>query len=274
MVRRRQRRAGTRSGGRWRGETGYNLVFLVVMITVLNILVAKALPLWSAVIQREKEEELIFRGMQYAEAIRIYEMRTGGLPTKMEQLIETKPRCIRKLWKNPMAEDGSWLLIPPGQGQPGRRLNPDANLDDGVDEEQSREGLPGQPPGQRPPQGVLWIPDGDNEVAITPIFGVKSSVEGTSIKTFVTNPTAPGGGGSNEISEWLFTIELAKAMILPPDPANPNPIVPSMNVAQRFKPWPPGVRPLNVPNNPAAAASSSGGFNPVTDAKTRPNPEN
>ena len=68
-------------GGKWRptghsSETakkcaGYNIVILAVAITVLNILVAKALPLWSHVIQREKEEELIFRGLQYAEAIRI-----------------------------------------------------------------------------------------------------------------------------------------------------------------------------------------------------------
>ena len=241
---------------RRRQEAGYNLVFLLVMITVLNIMVAKALPLWSGVIQREKEEELIFRGLQYAEAIRIYEKRTGGLPTKMEQLIETKPRCIRKLWKNPVAEDGSWLLIPPGQGRQGRGRN----LNPNPDPDEDREGLPGQRPGQ--PQGVLWVPGGeDNQIGIPGIFGVKSSVGGESMKTFVTNPNAPGGGGSNEISDWQFTIELAKALILKPDPSKP--MVRSMNAAQRFKPWPPGVRPQNIPNAPRPP-SGGGGF-PAVD---------
>jgi type II secretory pathway pseudopilin PulG len=81
-------------------EAGYNLVILLVAVTVLNVLVAAMLPLWSTAIRREKEEELIFRGFQYAEAIRVYRMRHGGnYPIKLEQLIETKPRCIRQLWK-------------------------------------------------------------------------------------------------------------------------------------------------------------------------------
>lgn len=245
------RRRGPGARGSQR-EAGYNLVFLMVMITLLNILIAKALPLWSAVIQREKEAELIFRGMQYAEALRVYEMRTGALPTKLEQLVEVKPRCIRKLWKNPMSEDGSWLLIPPGQGQQlgGQNLNqrPDPRRrDDG------RGRLPGDP--SQPDQGLLWVPGGDNEIGAVAIFGVKSSVGGESIKTFVVNPNAPGDGGSNEISDWQFTVDLAKALILKPTPDNPT--VPSMNVAQRFRPWPPGVRPVNVP------AHQGGGMSPV-----------
>ena len=36
-------------------DEGYNLVVLVVMITVMNIVLAKMLPLWSGVIQRDKE---------------------------------------------------------------------------------------------------------------------------------------------------------------------------------------------------------------------------
>jgi hypothetical protein len=32
----------------------------------MNIMVAAAIPLWRTAIRREKEEELIFRGFQYA----------------------------------------------------------------------------------------------------------------------------------------------------------------------------------------------------------------
>lgn len=233
-------------------EAGYNLVILVVMITVMNIVISKALPLWSAVIQREKEEELVFRGMQYAEAIRIYEQRTGGLPTKLEQLVEIEPRCIRQLWKNPLAQDGSWELILPGQGRQrrdGRNQPPlpdqDRQRDRDRDRDSDEEGDPNlQRDPNKPDPSLLWIPDGENEIAAVPIYGVKSSVAGTSIKTFVTNPNAPGGGGSNEYREWHFTVDIAKALIAPQiDPSKPPP---SMNVEQRFKPWPPNVRPLNV----------------------------
>ena len=63
------------SSSRCQGEGGYNMVILIVAITVLNIVVAAMLPLMSTQIQREKEEELVFRGFQYAEAIRIYHAR-------------------------------------------------------------------------------------------------------------------------------------------------------------------------------------------------------
>ncbi len=243
-----------------RREAGYNLVVLVVMITVLNILIAKALPLWSAVIQREKEEELIFRGLQYAEAIRVYEKRTGGLPTKLEQLIEVEPRSIRQLWRNPMAEDGSWLLIPPGQG--GQRLkgqNLEQEQEQNQDRDQDRPTLPGDP--SQPDPSLLWVPGGENELGTVPIFGVKSSVGGKAMKVFVINPNTPGGGDGNDYSDWLFTAELAKALgIHNPNPTHP--IVPSMNAGQRFKPWPPGVRPINVPPVGNQRGNQRGGAQP------------
>ena len=51
---------------RRRGEEGYNLAMLIVAITILNIFAAVALPLWSYTIRRDREEETIFRGLQYA----------------------------------------------------------------------------------------------------------------------------------------------------------------------------------------------------------------
>jgi type II secretory pathway pseudopilin PulG len=105
-------------------SAGYNLVILVMAITTLNIFIAMALPVWSQMIRREKEEQLIFRGLQYAEALRVYAVRHGGYPTRLEQLIKDEPRSIRQLWTNPMREDGKWTLIftpagPGGQPNPG-----------------------------------------------------------------------------------------------------------------------------------------------------------
>ena len=113
------------TAGARRGERGYNLVVLVVIITVMNIVLAAVLPLWSQAIRRNKEEELIFRGLQYAEAIRVFHNRFQRWPTRLEELVEIKPRSIRQLWKDPMTEDGKWQLIFEGReqlpidGQPG-----------------------------------------------------------------------------------------------------------------------------------------------------------
>ena len=204
---------------------GYNIVLLAVAITVLNILVAKALPLWSTVIQREKEEELIFRGLQYAEAIRLFEGRAQRLPTRLEELIEVKPRCIRKLWPNPMTEDGSWGLI--FQDQQGQQQRPQAQEDQGRrrqgNEQQSRQSF--------------GVPGDGKEVRVGPIVGVYSTEGGDAVKVF-----APfGGGGGTDISEWRFTKDLLQGLGVGMG-TKPNP-APSMNAAGIGKPWPPGIIP-------------------------------
>ena len=55
----------------------FTAVVLIVVITLMHIALAAALPKWSTAIQREKEEEAIFRGLQYAEAIRVFKARFG-----------------------------------------------------------------------------------------------------------------------------------------------------------------------------------------------------
>ena len=110
-----------RHPARGRSEAGYNMVMLVILITVMTILLGMALPYWSHWIQREKEEELIFRGLQYAEAIRVFRTRFGRAPIRLQELIEVKPRCIRKLWEDPMTDDGKWGILFEGAPPPGEQ---------------------------------------------------------------------------------------------------------------------------------------------------------
>ncbi|MBK6403975.1 MAG: type II secretion system protein [Holophagales bacterium] len=70
------------AGGPRQGRGGYTLVALLVGITVASILIAAVLPLASAQAQREREAELIFRGLQYAEGIRIFRRRFGRPRTR------------------------------------------------------------------------------------------------------------------------------------------------------------------------------------------------
>jgi type II secretory pathway pseudopilin PulG len=166
------------------------MVVLIVAITVLNILVAAMLPLWSTQIRREKEEELIFRGFQYAEAIRLYHNQYEAYPTKLEQLLKNRPRRLRQLWKDPMTEDGEWQLIFEGQGDP-------------------LQGQPGQPPpGQKPPieedengrdRDPQFGPREGEAVQVGPIVGVHSRSREKSMLVF---------DGKQRYNEWRFTVNL------------------------------------------------------------------
>ena len=105
-------------------------------------------------IQRDKEEELISRGFQYAEAIRVFQQRFGRLPNRLEELIKVKPRSIRQLWKDPMTDSGAWGVIVelPGRGmialdsRTGQPLAP-------VDLDGDGEPDPPPPPVEPPPDG-------------------------------------------------------------------------------------------------------------------------
>ncbi len=182
------------------GEAGYNLVIVTVMLTVMNIALAAALPRWSVQIQREREEELIFRGLQYAEAIHQFNKRFQRLPVRLEELLEVEPRHIRQLWTNPMREDGRWALIFQGTGT-GRRGQNNPNRNNGLS--QDDEDDPNRPPGQPGDEPVIVLSgaddDGLTQVASGPISGVYSPTDEDSIKTWFD---------SNSISDWKFTYDL------------------------------------------------------------------
>jgi type II secretory pathway pseudopilin PulG len=185
------------SGRGRRAEAGYNLVILIVLITLLNIALAITLPAWSQVIRREREEELISRGFQYAEAIRVFQGRFQRYPVKLEELIQAEPRSIRKLWKDPMTESGKWGLI--FQGQPGAPLVPQPGPDGReVVIEEENGGTPDQGPAFDSGQPELG-PDKGERVAVGPIVGVRSRSGDESILTFF---------GKQRYDEWEFRADM------------------------------------------------------------------
>ena len=56
-------------------EQGYAMAGLLVGLSVMAVLMSAMLPVWSHMVQREKEEELIFRGNQYARAIGLFQRK-------------------------------------------------------------------------------------------------------------------------------------------------------------------------------------------------------
>lgn len=100
---------------------GYTLIILMIAIFIMSIGLLVAIPVWQTQIQREKEEELIFRGKQYVEAIRLFQKKyPGSFPETMDKLLEEK--CIRKLYKDPVRKNGEWnIILPIGGRTTGRR---------------------------------------------------------------------------------------------------------------------------------------------------------
>ncbi|HEX4952250.1 MAG TPA: type II secretion system protein [Thermoanaerobaculia bacterium] len=183
-----------------RAEQGYTLAVLAVMIAVLSILLSMALPYWSTQVKREKEEELIFRGLQYAEAIRVFRNKNGRLPVRLEELIKSEPRVIRQLWKDPMTEDGSWALIfeggPEQPGQGGDATDPSGRP------VRQQPNLQGQ--GLSDLQEVPIDPGGGSgldgpTVTIGPIAGVRSKSKEESLQLFFDR---------SRYDEWQFTYQM------------------------------------------------------------------
>jgi type II secretory pathway pseudopilin PulG len=186
-----------------RGEAGYNLVVLIMAITVLTIMLTVTLPLVSQQIRRDKEEELIFRGLQYAEAIRVFQIRYQRLPNKLTELVEVKPRSIRQLWKDPMTDDGKWGLIFQNQGQPvtpqpEQTVPPDRPFGKPKPGDEGDGGQPG-PDQPGPDQPGLQVPRKGDTVQVGPIVGVYSKSHKKSILIF---------NGRERYDEWRFTVDM------------------------------------------------------------------
>ena len=98
-------------------QRGFTMALLLAMIVVMIILTTAAVPKASAMVQRENEAELIFRGEAIANALRIYKARTGAYPNNLDDLLKVRPRILRKAYKDPMTREGDWDFV--YQVQPG-----------------------------------------------------------------------------------------------------------------------------------------------------------
>ena len=84
-------------------EQGYILITLILFVALLAISMAILAPAISQQIKRDREEELIHRGVQYSRAIQHFVKKTGRYPTTIEELESTNNlRFLRKRYKDPI----------------------------------------------------------------------------------------------------------------------------------------------------------------------------
>jgi len=184
-------------GGR-SGERGFVLAFLVGLLTVLAIAITAALPHWAAMAQREKEAELISRGTQYAEAIRVFQRRFGRLPTRLDELVAVEPRSIRRLWTNPMNPAAGWLLLVEAGGGVVVPVDPKTGAVVGTGGENAESGEAMLPEGASAPPAAAGVGPAPGTVVTGNIHGVKSRAKGEAYHVFF---------GRKDYGEWEFTVD-------------------------------------------------------------------
>jgi type II secretory pathway pseudopilin PulG len=165
------------------------MVAVVMFIAILTILIAAVGPTISTIMRREREEELLFRGKQYARGIALFQRRYGRFPTSLKEMYENRPRSIRKLWKDPMCNCDDWKLLI--QGQPDSTPFTDQNVD----------------PSNRPPStyGNLLRPTptpgflapGEEEKNVGPIIGVRSKAHQQALREW---------RGQRFYDQWRFIV--------------------------------------------------------------------
>ncbi|MSO49552.1 MAG: type II secretion system protein [Acidobacteria bacterium] len=92
---------------------GFTMVVLLVVMAIMAMGMSALLPTWRQQAIREQEEELIFRGNQYARALALYSRKNNNLlPSDIEVLHTGK--YLRKKYKDPIT-GGDFGLLPAGQ---------------------------------------------------------------------------------------------------------------------------------------------------------------
>ena len=103
-------------------ESGYVLLAILFVLTLMIIALTAAAPSIATSIKRDREIELQHRGNQYARAIQLYFRKFGRYPNSLEQLENTNNlRFLRKRYADPMTGKDEWKIIRLGQAHPKAR---------------------------------------------------------------------------------------------------------------------------------------------------------
>jgi len=169
---------------------------LLVGIAVMTIMMTVAMPAWRQMVQREKEDELVFRGEQIAHSIGMFQKKfANAYPPSIDVLVEQK--FLRKKYKDPVTNED---FVPLTQAQ--QQSNTPGGPAGGRGGQPGQPGRAGQPPqGQRgaqaPGAGPLGLVSSGSPGGAPAggIIGVTSKSTATSIRLYK---------GRSHYNEWAF----------------------------------------------------------------------
>lgn len=169
------------------GNRGYAMAALLVGMSVMAVLMSALLPVWSQMATREKEEEMIFRGKQYARAIGLWQRKYANTPPPTVDIL-VEQRFLRKKYKDPITNDDfqpiyanqqaqQGVSAPQGAARPGQQAS-------------ATMSTPATPTGSTPTASIAV---GNQQGG--GIIGVTSKSKDASIKLY---------NGRDKYNEWLF----------------------------------------------------------------------
>jgi len=203
------------------------LLAVLLTMTLLLILLSVEAPRIAQQIKRDKEEEMIHRGKDYATAVKRFVHKNGGrYPVSVEQLENTNHvRFLRKKYVDPMTGDSDWKMVHLGEAQVNIPApNPGLSGGGGQNPGLFNSGPGGNPPPGTPPTGQAQTqnpPTGQQQnqaggtgqlgslttsgigngqtVGGGQIMGVASVSKGHAIKEF---------NDKDEYDQWYFVYDL------------------------------------------------------------------
>ena len=97
---------------RRQSEGGYLLLAILLMMAMMIIIATYfTAPAIVQQIKRDREEEMIHRGTEYARAIKKFYKKNGRYPASLDDLDKGQVRFLRKRYKDPLTKDGKWKLL-------------------------------------------------------------------------------------------------------------------------------------------------------------------
>jgi type II secretory pathway pseudopilin PulG len=178
-------------------DGGFTMVVLLIVMAVMAVGMTTLLPTWRQQAIREKEEELIFRGNQYARALVLYSRKNNNLlPANIDVLYDGK--FLRRKWKDPITGE-DFGLLPAGQPANAGRGQPV-----GPGGQPARGGgAPQIPQTPQPPRGTGPGSSAGQQI-VGSIQGVYSTSEDTSIRVYQNQ---------QRYIDWQFTVQTAMAQM-------------------------------------------------------------
>jgi type II secretory pathway pseudopilin PulG len=162
---------------------------LLVGMVIMAVFLSMALPAWKTMAQREKEDELVFRGQQYARAIVLFQRKYANtFPPNLDVLLNE--HYLRRKYKDPMTADGEFQLIYANQQQGTAQPSAGGTATSGIVPTQGQQV---RPPSQQVGGGAPVGPQGG-------IIGVASKSTAESIRIY---------NGHDHYNEWVFVAQQA-----------------------------------------------------------------
>ena len=101
-------------------QRGFTYLAMLFAVAIIGAVLGATAVVWRTQVQRDKEQELLFVGHAYRQAITEYYEKSPGTakqyPKKLEDLLEDKrqarlTRYLRKLYRDPITGNKEWGIV-------------------------------------------------------------------------------------------------------------------------------------------------------------------